>query len=311
MKCKCKQCGYEWETRKDEIPVACPSRKCRSRKWNKREKTINISDTYEYLTILKTRVEPLNKNKGRCCLVKCKCGTVKIVRICDVVSGRLKSCGCLIGESATERQTTHGMTGTSTWKSWISMRNRCYRKNLRAYKWYGRRGITVCDRWLHSFENFLNDMGERPIGKSLDRISSDGNYAPENCRWATPKEQANNTRRNHYIEFNGEILTRQQLCDKYNISLDAFRGRIRKGCSVETAIATPVKKRTPKKNYNLELFGLEKSIEEWAKISPVNASGFRKRLNRGWTLTQAIVFHPILSKCHKYDNYIKNKGVGK
>ena len=88
----------------------------------------------------------------------------------------------------------HGMHKHPLFKTWISMRARCYKKWCTSYPNYGGRGITVCERWRNSFPNFLADMGERPPGHSIDRIDNDGNYEPSNCRWATPKQQTNNQR---------------------------------------------------------------------------------------------------------------------
>ena len=88
----------------------------------------------------------------------------------------------------------HGMRSTSTYSSWANILQRCTNQNSQAYERYGGRGITVCDRWRNSFENFYADMGERPEGTSIDRINNDSNYEPGNCRWATSTEQNNNRR---------------------------------------------------------------------------------------------------------------------
>lgn len=99
------------------------------------------------------------------------------------------------GSVAITRAARHGMYGTATHKSWANMRKRCLYPHSNRYQYYGGRGIKICDQWLDSvqgFKNFLKDMGERPAGKTLDRIDNDGNYEPTNCRWATYSEQVRN-----------------------------------------------------------------------------------------------------------------------
>lgn len=120
----------------------------------------------------------------------CDCGIVKEVDTSTLTRGKSKSCGCL----HKEKVTTHGYNGTRTYKSYHAMKERCLNTNHQAYEFYGGRGITICNRWLLSFENFIEDMGERPEGRTLDRINNNEGYSKMNCRWATKSEQNKNKR---------------------------------------------------------------------------------------------------------------------
>lgn len=137
---------------------------------------------------------PQNKDKRGLYLwlCLCDCGRETVVRGSDLREGKTKSCGCLHDELASKRNFRHGHSkGTRTYRSWMAMRDRCRYSNHKDYEHYGGRGIKVCERW-QSFENFLADMGERPVGLTLDRIDPNGNYEPGNCRWATWSEQREN-----------------------------------------------------------------------------------------------------------------------
>lgn len=131
-------------------------------------------------------------------LCKCECGNEKVINSNDLKRGATHSCGCIVEK--------HGHCKNDElsreYHSWLAMKQRCNNSNNDSYKNYGGRGISVCDRWNDSFINFLADMGNRPAETSIDRIDVNGNYEPDNCRWATRKQQQNN-RRDYRIKLAG------------------------------------------------------------------------------------------------------------
>lgn len=127
-------------------------------------------------------------------LCRCDCGNEIVAMAYHLKRGATTSCGCYRVEASADRVRTHGLTRSPTYLTWVSMIQRCENPEATGYEYYGAIGVTVCAAW-HDFETFLADMGERPAGRTLDRRDPHGNYERDNCRWATPLEQANNKRK--------------------------------------------------------------------------------------------------------------------
>ena len=172
----------------------------------------------------------LDKRKRSYYFAECECGNQKIVLGCSMSAGYSKSCGCLMRERAKARYTTHGMHKHPAHKCWMALRQRCNNPNATGYKDYGGRGIKVCARWLESFENFWADMGPTwQEGYSIDRKKVDGDYEPDNCRWATAKQQQRNRRVCRYIETPEGRMTVTDAGERFGVPRRVIFSRLHQG----------------------------------------------------------------------------------
>lgn len=177
---------------------------------------------------------------------RCDCGVVKIIKSYSLRTGTTVSCGCYKREKAIETGTkyfTHGESGTRLHNEWKSMKARCYNPNNKRYNRYGGRGITICEEWKNSFESFRDWAIANGYDDSLtlDRIDSNGDYEPSNCKWATQKEQQNNRCNNRRIEYNGKTQTITQWAEEVGIKEATLRHRLKCGWSIEKAMTEPLK----------------------------------------------------------------------
>lgn len=175
--------------------------------------------------------------------VRCDCGTEKTIRLDRLHNNSM--CEKCAAVQQGLRMLTHGETRTSLYSIWRGIKGRCYNPQTIAYASYGAKGITMHEDWVNSYESFrdyvsqLENFGK--VGYTLDRIDFDGNYEPNNLRWATMKEQSNNRKTNRFITFNGETLTIAQWSEKTGIPYSTILGRLKKGWSVSDVLTRKVK----------------------------------------------------------------------
>ena len=172
---------------------------------------------------------------------KCECGTLKNVRKDHLISGQVKSCGCAKSARIGNLNRTHGKTETLLYSKYEGMKTRCYNPKDKRYKYYGLRGIKVCDEWLNDFIAFYNWAIENGYKDNLtiDRIDVDGDYEPSNCRWVNIQAQARNRRTNLLYTYKGETLCVKEWAEKYNIKYNTLLHRLHRNWSIEEALNTP------------------------------------------------------------------------
>ena len=166
-----------------------------------------------------------SRDREVCNLYRCSCGIEKIIRRANVEKGRTKSCGC--SRSLCPIRFVRSGVKTREYTIYKHIKQRCLNPKNKAYHNYGGRGITVCDQWVNSFENFFKDMGKSPSNKhEIDRIDNNKGYSPDNCRWATKIENAQNTRGNVNITWNGETKCRSQWARDLGLSVRKVNNRV-------------------------------------------------------------------------------------
>lgn len=197
---------------------------------------IAIGDTFTNLTVTGF------SERNRYITCRCICGVQKDVRRDHLLTGATTSCGCRHRELSKARvhrvhaaARKHGLCKSRIYSIWHAMKQRCENQNLKAYPYYGARGIYVCERWK-TFENFLADMGQPPDCMTLDRIDNDGPYSPANCRWATRREQQTNLRSNIWLTAKGETKTITEWSRQLGLGHSTIADRLMRGLSVEEAL---------------------------------------------------------------------------
>jgi hypothetical protein len=218
-------------------------------------------------------------------LCVCDCGEKFVTSGPKLKSGEVISCPACSRERVRLGRVTHGMRNSVEYRTWTHIKSRCYNPNVPEYDRYGGRGISVCSRWLESFDNFLSDMGPRPSAShSIDRFpDNDGNYEPGNCRWATNKEQNNNTRANRKIAIEGETKNMSQWADAIGVPREVVFKRLKRGISGADLLAPRFK------TGQFVFQGVSASIPEWSRRTGIKRATLYWRINdQKWPLEKAL-----------------------
>lgn len=206
-------------------------------------KEIDITNKrFGKLTAIKKDNSRISGSQKRCFWIfKCDCGKEKSILKYSVVIGNTQSCGCEQKEKTSRASKKHGLSNSRLYQCWLDMKHRCYLKSVKEYKNYGGRGIKVCKEWLdknlgsNNFINWALKNGYKD-NLTLDRIDVNGNYCPENCRWATYKQQANNTTKNNKITINGITKSLGEWCKILKVCRNTYYYRKSNGLSDEDAL---------------------------------------------------------------------------
>lgn len=191
-------------------------------------------EQFNGITVASIETVPGRRDRMANCI--CHCGTRFSAAASKVKSGHTKSCGCLKRAAGEAHFKTHGLKNRREYNVWCAMRDRCTNPNTKQYPNYGGRGIRVCDEWMVSVEAFLRDMGDCPKGLSLERVDTNGNYEPSNCRWATITEQNRNKRNSIMVTYRGVTKNLADLAEEVGLPYKKLRYRIKEGMAADVAV---------------------------------------------------------------------------
>lgn len=245
--------------------------------------TVNIGEKFGHWVATSGYDGPWN---GRV-LCTCVCGSSRTVALDSLRKGTSTSCGCMAHSKRRATTETHGHTKgrkfTKLYRCWLSMKARCNCSATESYENYGGRGIRVCDSWNSSFEAFASDMGNPPSDlHSIDRLDVDGPYEPNNCRWSTPLEQANNKRNSRKLLINGRSLTLSQWGREVGVDPETIAARLGRGLPEVDAVYAPIRKACS----GISGIGWDSSRGRWRAQSPM-VNGRSKSIGRFDTLLDA------------------------
>lgn len=269
-----------------------------------------VGKRFSRLTVVK-EAGP-NKHKKFEWYCTCDCGNTIRVASSSLTTGNTKSCGCLNTDRVREVTITHGHTingrVSKEFVCWCNIRARCYNPENSHYYLYGARGIKVCDRWLESFENFIEDMGPAPSNKhSIDRYPNvNGDYEPSNCRWATAKEQNYNKRNTVILEASGISMPQEEWARRWNISSARIINRLKSGESFQKIFDhyEANGKRIVKRFY--ELYDTTKGISEWENYFGLKRNVMQHHLVKaGKSLKETVEFFNEIGLIVDYESKIR------
>lgn len=236
-------------------------------------------------------IEKYNHGTKHFWLYKCDCGNEVVLNKNNVSNGHTQSCGCFQREQTAKASSSHNLSRVRLYHIWNGIKARCYNKNNPAYKYYGGRGICICEKWKDDFKAFydwsMNNGYKEETRKSnnyniltIDRIDTNGNYCPENCRFVTAKEQSRNVRTNTLITYNNESRCLSEWAEIFGIDSELLRERLKRNWSFEKAISTPPEMYKNRSEKLIEYNGELRTKKGWIEFLQIHPTTFYRRMKK-------------------------------